>query len=411
SASLAVRYDIVGPIATKQRKKKRKQSNGYSVDLLCVGRKQQHPRAFTSAAFAGPETAGANVPERWRGWRLGRRPGFCCSGERKDVKVAATVSALVGRSVLISLVPSVAEADVATIDGLELTIKSARDRKRWKLAAVENITDKRMEASAGLVAGSHNRNELVVIRRDGDMGPLQQLGGQICQICGDDVGLTVDGDLFVACNECASPIFRTCYEYERREGNLVCPQCKTRFKRLKGCPRVAGDEEEDDIDDLENEFNFVRGDKQDSQYIVEAMLQAHMSYGHQGDIIMPYVVHTAPQVPLLTNGEIVLVDYIPPEQHALVPSFMGGGGKRIHPLPFSDPNLPGIPDSALPIGYSTHVHLRSLYAYTQTYGYGSVAWKERMENWRQKQEKMHKTRNDGGGKGWSNDNKEPDLPL
>lgn len=25
-----------------------------------------------------------------------------------------------------------------------------------------------MEASAGLVAGSHNRNELVVIRRDGD---------------------------------------------------------------------------------------------------------------------------------------------------------------------------------------------------------------------------------------------------
>ncbi|CAL9090991.1 unnamed protein product, partial [Musa hybrid cultivar] len=93
-----------------------------------------------------------------------------------------------------------------------------------------------MEASAGLVAGSHNRNELVVIRRDGDMGPkpLQQLSGQICQICGDDVDLTVDGDLFVACNECAFPICKTCYEYERREGNQVCPQCKTRFKRLKG---------------------------------------------------------------------------------------------------------------------------------------------------------------------------------
>ncbi|RRT74289.1 hypothetical protein B296_00032493 [Ensete ventricosum] len=80
-----------------------------------------------------------------------------------------------------------------------------------------------MEASAGLVAGSHNRNELVVIRRDGESA-----------ICGDDVGLTVDGDLFVACNECAFPICRTCYEYERREGNQVCPQCKTRFKRLKG---------------------------------------------------------------------------------------------------------------------------------------------------------------------------------
>ncbi|RWW39382.1 hypothetical protein BHE74_00055297, partial [Ensete ventricosum] len=92
--------------------------------------------AFVSAAFAGPETAGANVPERWRGWRLGRRPRFRCSGERKDVKVATTVSALVGRSVLISLVPSVDEADVATVDGLESTIKSAHDRKRWKFAVV-----------------------------------------------------------------------------------------------------------------------------------------------------------------------------------------------------------------------------------------------------------------------------------
>ncbi|RZS18870.1 hypothetical protein BHM03_00051196, partial [Ensete ventricosum] len=118
SASLAVRYDIAGPIGAKQRKKEKKQSNGYSVSIYW------------------PETAGANVPERWRGWRLGRQPGFRYSGERKDVKVAATVSALVGRSVLISLVPSVAEADVATVEGLESTIKYTRDRKRWKLAVV-----------------------------------------------------------------------------------------------------------------------------------------------------------------------------------------------------------------------------------------------------------------------------------
>ncbi|RWW46240.1 hypothetical protein BHE74_00047840 [Ensete ventricosum] len=75
------------------------------------------------------------LQERWRGWRLGRRLGWgisleIYSGERKDAKVAATVSALVGRSVLISLVPSVAEADVATVDGLESTTKSTRDRKR-----------------------------------------------------------------------------------------------------------------------------------------------------------------------------------------------------------------------------------------------------------------------------------------
>ncbi|RWW69052.1 hypothetical protein BHE74_00023379 [Ensete ventricosum] len=92
SASLAMRCDIVGPITAKQRKNERKQSNGYSLEIY--------------------------------------------SGERKYAKVAATVSTLVGRSVLISLVPSVAEADVATVDGLESTIKSARDRKRWKLATV-----------------------------------------------------------------------------------------------------------------------------------------------------------------------------------------------------------------------------------------------------------------------------------
>ncbi|RRT34119.1 hypothetical protein B296_00045310 [Ensete ventricosum] len=36
SASLAVHCDIAGPIAAKQRKKKRKQSNGYSVSIYCV---------------------------------------------------------------------------------------------------------------------------------------------------------------------------------------------------------------------------------------------------------------------------------------------------------------------------------------------------------------------------------------
>lgn len=56
----------------------------------------------------------------------------------------------------------------------------------------------------------------------------------VCQICGDAVGLNQDNELFVACNECAFPVCRTCYEYERKEGNGVCPHCKTRYKRLKG---------------------------------------------------------------------------------------------------------------------------------------------------------------------------------
>lgn len=63
---------------------------------------------------------------------------------------------------------------------------------------------------------------------------MKELTGQICQICGDEIEFSVDGEPFVACNECAFPVCRPCYEYERREGNQACPQCKTRFKRIKG---------------------------------------------------------------------------------------------------------------------------------------------------------------------------------
>ncbi|KAG8042902.1 hypothetical protein GUJ93_ZPchr0269g2882 [Zizania palustris] len=257
-----------------------------------------------------------------------------------------------------------------------------------------------MEASAGLVAGSHNRNELVVIRREGG-----GLGGEAarrraearaaCQICGDDVGDGPDGEAFVACNECAFPVCRSCYDYERREGSQACPQCKTRFKRLKGCPRVAGDEEEDGVDDLEGEFG-LHGDgrEDDPQYVAESMLRASMTYGRGGD---PQPFQPIPNVPLLTNGQ--MVDDIPPEQHALVPSYMGssGGGKRIHPLPFADPSIPVQPRSMDPS--------KDLAAY----GYGSVAWKERMEGWKQKQERLQQIRSEGGGD-WDGDG-DPDLPL
>lgn len=126
----------------------------------------------------------------------------------------------------------------------------------------------------------------------------------MCEICGDDVGLTVDGDLFVACNECGFPVCRPCYEYERREGSQNCPQCKTRYKRLKGSPRVEGDDDEEDVDDIEHEFNINsnhhpedddqlnNGNTRSSTYnkhninnehLAEAMLHGKMSYGRGPD--------------------------------------------------------------------------------------------------------------------------------
>ncbi|CAA6670258.1 unnamed protein product [Spirodela intermedia] len=69
--------------------------------------------------------------------------------------------------------------------------------------------------------------------------PVAARSGRVCEICGEQVGPAAaaeEGDLFVACNECAFPVCRPCYEYERREGNQVCPHCKTRYRRLKGPP-------------------------------------------------------------------------------------------------------------------------------------------------------------------------------
>jgi len=83
---------------------------------------------------------------------------------------------------------------------------------------------------------------------------------------------------------------RACYEYELREG----------------CSRVAGDEEEDDVDDLEGEFGLQDGDAghdDDPQYVAKSMLRAEMSYARGGDVHPGFI--PAPNVPLLTNGQMV----------------------------------------------------------------------------------------------------------
>ncbi|KAM7252992.1 hypothetical protein ACFE04_025610 [Oxalis oulophora] len=250
-----------------------------------------------------------------------------------------------------------------------------------------------MEVNAGLVAGSHNRNELVLIRHDDELGrPRQQHSAQICRVCGDEVGIGADGEPFVACNECAFPLCKGCYEYERNEGTQLCPQCKTRLKRLKGCARVEGDEDEDGIDDLEHEFSFSR-----DRAAADA---AHYGYNQSAYVydLPSQDSHRQPQLPLLTNGQ--MADDIPPDTHALVPAYMSysgsAGGKRVHPFPFPDPSAPSQPrpmDPSKDLG---------------AYGYGSIAWKERMENWKQRQEKLQ-TKN--GSKYLDDDGDGLDLPL
>ncbi|KAE9611358.1 putative cellulose synthase (UDP-forming) chromatin regulator PHD family [Lupinus albus] len=266
-----------------------------------------------------------------------------------------------------------------------------------------------MDIKGRLVAGSHNRNEFVLINADetSRVNNVTELSGQICQICGDDIEVTVDGESFVACNECAFPVCRPCYEYERREGNQVCPQCKTRYKRIKGSPRVEGDEEEDDIDDLENEFDIGSNIRRDPCHNAEAMLAARLNIGHNSSHVNASVVtpseldaaSVVADIPLLTCGheDVGISD----DKHALIiPPFMPGG-KRVHPMPFHD--------SAVPVQFRPMDPKKDL----AVYGYGSVAWKERMEEWKKKQnEKLEVVKHEGGNDGGKNGDEldDPDLP-
>ncbi|URD75510.1 cellulose synthase [Musa troglodytarum] len=197
---------------------------------------------------------------------------------------------------------------------------------------------------------------------DGEKGPVKHSGGQVCQICGDGVGTTVDGDLFVACDVCGFPVCRPCYEYERKDGNQSCPQCKTKYKRHKGSPPVRGEEGDDgDADDV-SDFNYPTSHQDQKPKIAERMLGWHMGHEQGEDVGAPkYDSGEIPRnhIPLLTHsqglsGELPMSS----PDHMMSP---GGGGKRVHPLPYRSPN--------------------------SSREFGNVAWKERVDGWKMKQEK------------------------
>eukprot|EP00249_Psilotum_nudum_P010703 c22707_g2_i1 orf=602-3844(+) len=264
-----------------------------------------------------------------------------------------------------------------------------------------------MEANAGMVAGSHDRNELVVIRQEADgPKPLQHSSGQICQICGDDVGITTTGELFVACNDCGFPVCRPCYEYERKDGNRACPQCKTRYKRHKGSPRVEGDDVDDDVDNLDSGFNYVDMERQDRQHIAEAMLHGHMNYGRAESQTAYQTRQTIPQIPFQANGRHISSE--PPltsPDHNSFSGPLGGGAGRIHPMPYLDSNIPS----------SVESRSMDMSREFSPYEFGDVAWKDRVESWKLKQEKMQMMMTEGGqdgGKGDYDDGQNgADIPM
>ncbi|KAK8635774.1 hypothetical protein V6N13_004492 [Hibiscus sabdariffa] len=166
----------------------------------------------------------------------------------------------------------------------------------------------------------------------------KNLGGQACQICGDNVGKNMDGDPFIACDVCAFPVCRPCYEYERKDGNLSCPQCKTRYKRQKGSPAILGDREKDgEADDDASDFNYSSENQDQKQKIAERKRSWRAKCGRGEDADAPTydkeVSHN--HIPLLTSGQEVSgeLSAASPERFSMASPGVAGG-KCMVSLPF-----------------------------------------------------------------------------
>ncbi|ESW05813.1 hypothetical protein PHAVU_011G211500 [Phaseolus vulgaris] len=210
---------------------------------------------------------------------------------------------------------------------------------------------------------------------EGEAGakPVTALSAQVCQICGDGVGKNVDGEPFIACDVCAFPVCRPCYEYERKDGNQSCPQCKTRYKRHKGSPAILRDTEEDGAaTDIASDFNYDSDNQNQKQKISDRMLSWQLTYARGEEVGAPNydkeVSHN--HIPLLTSGQEVSgeLSAASPERLSMASPAVGGG-KRVHNIPYSSD-----------INQSPNIRAGDP-------GLGNVAWKERVDGWKMKQEK------------------------
>lgn len=99
---------------------------------------------------------------------------------------------------------------------------------------------------------------------------------------------------------------------------------------------MAGDEE-DDLDDLENEFEMDKLDQQESAE--NAFMPGRMNFGtrYEQEVATHHMnLHQPPRYPMITDGQVGESE--DDENHALV---VPGDGRRVHPLNYHDSNLPG----------------------------------------------------------------------
>ncbi|CAD5319489.1 unnamed protein product [Arabidopsis thaliana] len=156
----------------------------------------------------------------------------------------------------------------------------------------------------------------------------------------------------------------SCYEYERKDGSQCCPQCKARFRRHNGSPRVEVDEKEDDVNDIENEFDYTQGNNK--ARLPHRAEEFSSSSRHEESL----------PVSLLTHGHPVSGEIPTPDRNATL-------------SPCIDPQLP-VPVRILDPSKDLN-----------SYGLVNVDWKKRIQGWKLKQDKnmIHMTGKYHEGKG------------
>ncbi|KAF8413717.1 hypothetical protein HHK36_001709 [Tetracentron sinense] len=58
---------------------------------------------------------------------------------------------------------------------------------------------------------------------------MMKSGVPLCNSCGEAVGFSANGEVFVACHECNFPLCRSCLDYEIKEGRKICLRCGTPY--------------------------------------------------------------------------------------------------------------------------------------------------------------------------------------
>ncbi|KAL0321309.1 UNVERIFIED_CONTAM: Cellulose synthase A catalytic subunit [UDP-forming] [Sesamum radiatum] len=76
---------------------------------------------------------------------------------------------------------------------------------------------------------------------------MMDSGIPMCNTCGEQVGLSSNGEVFVACQECNYPICQHCLDYEIKEGRNACIHCGTPYNDDS---KVVADVGAEEIGDL-----------------------------------------------------------------------------------------------------------------------------------------------------------------